>query len=59
MTVAEFLEKFNFAPYDLSEIAGLLSQITDNDDLVEEAGAFLDAKENLHHMLDDIGFEFG
>lgn len=59
MTVAEFIEKFNFAPYDLSEIAPQLVEVTDNEDLAEEARAFLDAQKNLYHMLDDIGFEFG
>lgn len=59
MTEAEFLEKNNFAPYDLSEVAGILTQITDNEDLAKEAKAFIDAEENLQHMLDDIGFEFG
>jgi len=59
MTVAEFLEEFNYAPYDLSEVAELLTQITDNEDLAEEARAFLDAKDNFHHMLDDIGFVIG
>lgn len=59
MTVAEFLEKFNCAPYDLTEVAGLLTQLTDNEDLAEEARAFLDAQDNIHHMLNDIGFEFG
>jgi hypothetical protein len=59
MTVAEFLEKFTLAPYDLSEIAKLVSQVTDNEDIVDEAKAFLDAKENLEMMLNDIGFEFG
>ena len=59
MTVAEFLEKHNFAPYDLLEIADLVARVTDNEDLAEEARAFLDAKGNLEMMLNDIGFEFG
>lgn len=59
MTVKEFLEKHNYAPYEFYEIAELLTQITDNEDLVEEAKAFLDAKENLEMILVDIGFEPG
>ena len=59
MTIKEFLEKHNYAPYEFYEIAELLTQITDGGDLTREAKAFLDAKENLEMMLNDIGFEFG
>lgn len=59
MTVEEFLEKFNSVAYDLSEIAGLAAQITDNDDLANIAKAFGEIEEDLQASLDDIGFEFG
>ena len=59
MTVKEFLENHNYAPYEFYEIVELVSEITDNEDMMEEAKAFLDAKENLEMMLNDIGFEFG
>lgn len=59
MIIKEFLEKHNCAPYEFYEIAELLTEITDNEDMVREAKIFLDAKETLEMMLDNIGFEFG
>lgn len=59
MTIKEFLEAYNYAPYGLEEIAGLVVEIIDGTDLVDAAKAFLEAKEKLEMMLADIGFEFG
>lgn len=59
MTIEEFLEKFNYAPYDIEEIAELLSTISDNVDAANTAKYFLEAKENLEMVLDEIGFEPG
>ena len=59
MTKQEFLESYNFAPYDFKEIAELLSPVTDDPDVAEAAKSFLSAQENLEGVLDDIGFEFG
>ncbi len=59
MTKQEFLESYNFAPYDFKEIAELLSTITDDTDVVEAAKSFLSVRENLEGVLDNIGFEFG
>jgi len=59
MTTEEFLEKHNFAPYEFYEVAELVSTISDNEDVANVAKYFLEAKENLEIVLDDIGFEFG
>ena len=59
MTIEEFLEKFNYAPYELYEVAELLSDVTDNKEASGIANAFLEIKENFEMILDKIGFEFG
>lgn len=59
MTTKEFLEQYNYAPYDFDEVAELVSTISDNKDIVNIANAFLEARGELEGMLYDIGFEFG
>lgn len=59
MTIIEFLEKYNYAPYALCEIAELVAEITDGKDLAGLATAYLEIKIDLETALDDIGFEFG
>lgn len=59
MTVKEFLEKYDGAPYMLYEVAELVSEITDDTNFADSAKAFLEVKENFEIILDDIGFEFG
>lgn len=59
MTIKEFLEKHNNAPYEFREIAELLTEITDDKDVAGTAKAYLESRENLEISLDDMGFEFG
>ena len=59
MTTEEFLAVHNNAPYDLEEVAGLVSEITDNDDISILAKLFLDIQDDLRMRLLGIGFEFG
>jgi hypothetical protein len=59
MKQAEFLEKHNHSPWFLEEAAHEARKITDNEDLVSSAKAYLEAKEKLETELDKIGFEFG
>lgn len=59
MTTKEFLEEYNYAPYEFYEVAELMSVIADNEDASNIAKYFLEAKENLETVLDEIGFEFG
>ena len=59
MTVKEFLEKYNYAPYTLAGVAEGVCDIIDDEELAGTAKAFLEIKENLEMMLDNIGFEFG
>lgn len=59
MTTKEFLEKYNYAPYEFYEVAELLSAVTDDEDVADTAKYFLEAKENLEMVLDEIGFEPG
>lgn len=59
MTTKEFLEEHNQAPYEFYEIAELVSTISDNVDAAATAKYFLEAKENLERVLDEIGFEPG
>jgi len=59
MILKEFLEAYNFAPYELYEVVELLSTVTDNEDVANTAKYFLEAKENLEMVLDEMGFEPG
>ena len=65
MNLVEFLEKYNYAPYDLYEVAELLADIKDSseeivsEEIVSAAKSFLEAEGNLKMILDKIGFEFG
>ena len=59
MTVAEFLENFNHAPYNLYEIAELLSEVTDDLHAAQVASQFLTARDNLEVALDSMGWETG
>jgi len=59
MTLKEFLEVYNYASYDISEIAGLAMEITDLSTLSEAAIYFSDSKEILENELRKAGFEFG
>lgn len=59
MTTKEFLKKHNYAPYEFYKVARLVSGISDNVDASNTAKFFLEAKENLEIVLDEIGFEFG
>ena len=59
MTTKEFLENYNHSPYSFDEIVELLTNISDNKSLSSLAKTYLDIKEDIEMMLDDIGFEFG
>jgi hypothetical protein len=59
ITVKEFLKTYNYAPYDLTEVAEGMCSIIDDEELSGTAKVFLEIKENLEMMLDNIGFEFG
>jgi len=63
MTIEEFLEQYNYTfcfleSYPLEEIAKALLEI-DDEDLRCCAQDYLEIKDNLDMMLDEIGFEFG
>ena len=59
MTKQEFLEAYNYAPYEFRKVAELLSAITDDVDTALVAKVFLDSRDDLERVLVDIGFEFG
>jgi len=56
MTVEEFMEQFNGAPYDDQELAEVASKV--EGDLGDAAEQFLDALRDFHSALDEIGFEW-
>jgi len=57
MTVKEFLEKFNYAPYDDEELAEVASKV---EGIVgEKARNFLKAQEEFDKALESINYERG
>ena len=59
MTRVEFLEQHNYSSSEFYEVAEIASKVTDDEDLANTSKYFLEAKENLEIVLDEIGFEFG
>jgi hypothetical protein len=57
MTVEEFLENFNCAPYDDVELAGVALDVEGI--IADKANAFLLAREEFLKALKDIGYERG
>ena len=57
MTVAEFLEQFNWAPYDDTELAESASKV--EGEVGEKARAFLKAQSEFDSALEKINFERG
>jgi len=57
MTVKEFLDKFNYAPYDNEELAEIASEV--EGEVGKKAQAFLDAKYDFDKTLEKIGYERG
>ena len=57
MTVKEFLEKFNYAPYDDEELAEIASEVEGS--IGEKADVFLNAKREFERALESIGYERG
>ena len=59
LTTKELLEQYNFAPYDIFEIAEIVENVTDDKELAIEAKTLLEAQRKFKSSLDSIGFEFG
>lgn len=57
MTKKEFLEKFNYAPYDNEELAEIASEV--EGEIGEKAQDFLDASYAFAKALEKIGYERG
>ena len=57
MTNKEFLEKFNYAPYDDEELAEIASEV--EGEVGEKAQAFLVALYGFDKALEKIGYERG
>ena len=57
MTIKEFLEQFNGAPYDDEELAETASDVEGN--VGEKARAFLQAKREFENALKSIEYERG
>ena len=57
MIVKEFLEKFNYAPYDDKQLAEIASKVEGI--IGEKARNFLKAKEELDKVLESINYERG
>lgn len=58
MTKEQFLKDFNYAPYDLEEVARITTKITD-DDIAIVAKKFLKAQCEFEEQLESIGYETG
>lgn len=58
MTVEEFTEKYNGAPFSLDELAGTIigESVPEFD---QKANSYLKARDALLIMLDEAGYEFG
>jgi len=57
MTIQEFLEQYNYAPFDDVELAEIA---TDVDGIIgETAEQFLQVKDKFDMLLNDIGYERG
>jgi len=57
MTIEEFLEQHNYAPYDDVELAQIA---TDVDGVIgETAENFLNIRDEFYMLLDDIGYKRG
>lgn len=59
MTLEEFREEYNMAPYSLEDFADGAAGIEDCDDLANAADAFLTAKFAFESMMDYYGVEVG
>ncbi len=57
MTIKEFLEQFEGAPYDDTELAESASDVEGN--VGETARAFLQAERDFYNALEAIGYERG
>jgi hypothetical protein len=57
MTVAEFLEKYNYAPLDADELAEVALKV--EGEIGAAALQFLTAQRNFNAVLEDAGFEWG
>ncbi|MFA5313464.1 MAG: hypothetical protein WC375_09155 [Methanomassiliicoccales archaeon] len=59
MTLEEFLENYDGAPFDTDEAANLASYISDSPELSKAAKVYLKARRELDYRLEEVGFEFG
>jgi len=59
MILKEFLDIYNYAPYDVRETAEAATDITDHIDLSNAAKEYLDKEQAFFDELDKISFEFG
>ena len=59
MTLEEFREEYNMAPYSLEEFADGAAGVVDCDGLANAADAFLTAKLQFEYMMDYYGVEVG
>ena len=59
MTIEEFKEKYNGAPWDIETLANVVIDEVVDDKLYSAATDFVEAFENLTSILDEIGFERG
>jgi len=57
MNEKDFLEEYNGAPYELSELASIAA--TANGELGKKAKAFEEAQNEFESYLDSIDYEWG
>jgi len=57
MTNKEFLDKFNYAPYDDEELAEVASEV--EGEVGEKAENFLNALREFDKALESVGYERG
>lgn len=59
MKLSTFLDRNNYAPLDLDEVAEEAKKVSDDPTLKKAAIAYLKSKAELDEALEIIGFEFG
>lgn len=59
MTLDEYIDDYNQAPYDLTEFADGAKKIEDCPELADAAKAFLDAQRRFQDLLDAYDVEIG
>ena len=59
MTLAKFIEEYNYAPWELEKVAYCAQDITDSPELVKAAKDYLLSEQKLNEELEKAGYTIG